>query len=365
GTVGPAPSHAPLPLHRLASRLRPRRPPPPLRCFCRCAPSLLHLLSCCTSSHAAPPLMLHLLSCCTSSHAASPLMLHLLSCCIFSHAAPPLMLHLLSCCISSHAAPPLMLHLLSCCTSSHAAPPSSSQAVKLIVSPLVSHSLAAPLAAHDTRVCNLSFHALTTHTVSPALSLLHAPRITSTPPGLPMALHLTLSPSVSPALFLLAGYEDGRVALWDVRRPDRPLTAVRLHSQPVQSMAVWSSAEHGMSGGADRDTVIFRLSLSQGSMEAVQRVRSQQPGTAAIALHPAGGVAATGGWDGSVRVYDCALHHTPRPAAQLTHHSAACTHASMQPFIHACMQVTAVVFTPEGQLCSASRDTTIALCRSR
>ncbi|CAI5506422.1 unnamed protein product, partial [Closterium sp. Naga37s-1] len=141
--------------------------------------------------------------------------------------------------------------------------------------------------------------------------------------GLPMALHLTLSPSVSPALFLLAGYEDGRVALWDVRHPDRPLTAVRLHSQPVQSMAVWSSAEHGMSGGADRDTVIFRLSLSQGSMEAVQRVRSQQPGTAAIALHPAGGVAATGGWDGSVRVYDCALHHTPRPAAQLTHHSAA------------------------------------------
>ncbi|CAI5955714.1 unnamed protein product [Closterium sp. NIES-65] len=319
-----------------------------------------------------------------------------------------------------------------------------------------------------------------------------------------------LSPSVSPALFLLAGYEDGRMALWDVRRPDRPLTAARLHSHPggrhshraVQSMAVWSSAEHGMSGGADTDTVFFRLSLSQvtpalslsqvtpalslsqvtpaislsqvtpalslsqvtpalslsqvtpalslsqvrpalslsqvrpallasslhplqlrkprshrpaqhpslhtslqrvsataqlpdvashyprthrahlfpfppclsishfmrpsvppvrpvpscalpcppGSMEAVKRVRSQQPGTAAIALHPAGGVAATGGWDGSVRLYDCALLHRPRPAAHLTHHSAA---------------VTAVVFTPDGQLCSASRDATIALCRAR
>ncbi|CAI5478982.1 unnamed protein product, partial [Closterium sp. Yama58-4] len=141
--------------------------------------------------------------------------------------------------------------------------------------------------------------------------------------GLPMALHLMLSPSVSPALFLLAGYEDGRMALWDVRRPDRPLTAVRLHSHPVQSVAVWSSGEHGVSGGADTDTVFFRLSLSQGSMEVVKRVRAQQPGTAAIALHPAGGVAATGGWDGSVRLYDCAHHHSPRPAAHLTHHSAA------------------------------------------
>ncbi|CAI5963496.1 unnamed protein product, partial [Closterium sp. NIES-64] len=63
--------------------------------------------------------------------------------------------------------------------------------------------------------------------------------------------------------------------------------------------------------------------LPDGSMEAVKRVRSQQPGTAAIALHPAGGVAATGGWDGSVRLYDCALLHRPRPAAHLTHHSAA------------------------------------------
>ncbi|CAI5460576.1 unnamed protein product [Closterium sp. Yama58-4] len=168
--------------------------------------------------------------------------------------------------------------------------------------------------------------------------------------GLPMALHLILSPSVSPALFLLAGYEDGRMALWDVRSPARPLTAARLHSQPVQSVAVWGSAEHGVSGGADTDTVFFRLFLSQGSMEAVKRVRSQQPGTAAIALHPAGGVAATGGWDGSVRIYDCADRDRPRPATQLTHHSAA---------------VTAVVFTPDGQLCSASRDATIALCRSR
>lgn len=52
------------------------------------------------------------------------------------------------------------------------------------------------------------------------------------------------------SLHVLAGYEDGVVALWDVRAPGRPLAATRLHSEPVMRIALNSTSMHSQPAAA-------------------------------------------------------------------------------------------------------------------
>ncbi len=72
-------------------------------------------------------------------------------------------------------------------------------------------------------------------------------------------LHITLQAHMSnPPLLVVAGYEDGTVAVWDCSAPATYLAAVRLHPEPIMALAMLPSGGGGFSGSADNHIQAFR-----------------------------------------------------------------------------------------------------------
>lgn len=56
---------------------------------------------------------------------------------------------------------------------------------------------------------------------------------------------------------LFAGYEDGSIAVWDVRKADTPTNRVQLHNEAVASLDYCNLTRRGMSGSVDGSLVMW------------------------------------------------------------------------------------------------------------
>lgn len=121
----------------------------------------------------------------------------------------------------------------------------------------------------------------------------------------------------SPRPLLLAGYEDGSVALWDVSE-QKVCSRIACHTEPVMGLDVDSQKARGVSGSAEKALAVWSVDEQQ----ALQVRRTHQltnPGIADIKIRPDRKILATAGWDHRVRVF---LWQTMKPLAVLAFHSA-------------------------------------------
>ncbi|KAL3702242.1 hypothetical protein R1sor_020264 [Riccia sorocarpa] len=161
--------------------------------------------------------------------------------------------------------------------------------------------------------------------------------------GMCMALHAFYS-ELGAHIEVLSGYEDGTIALWDLRFPKLPRVRQRLHTEPVLSIKLDSTHEAGVSGSADNKLIIFTLDHNQSTFRLKKEITLVQPGIADVAIRNDKKIFATAGWDHHVRVFD---YHKRRPLALLKYHDAT---------------VTGVAFSEDRTLLvSSSDDCTIAL----
>ncbi|XP_055260986.1 guanine nucleotide-binding protein subunit beta-like protein 1 isoform X2 [Moschus berezovskii] len=134
--------------------------------------------------------------------------------------------------------------------------------------------------------------------------------------GMPMCLQLWQAES-SPRPLLLAGYEDGSLALWDVSAR-KVCSRVACHSEPVMGLALDPRRARGVSGSAEKALAVWSLE-GQQALQVCGTHELTNPGIADLKIRPDSKILATAGWDHRVRVFQW---RTMRPLAVLAFHSA-------------------------------------------
>ncbi|XP_007119143.1 guanine nucleotide-binding protein subunit beta-like protein 1 isoform X4 [Physeter macrocephalus] len=158
--------------------------------------------------------------------------------------------------------------------------------------------------------------------------------------GMPMCLQLWQA-DTSPRPLLLAGYEDGSVALWDVSSR-KVCSRVACHTEPVMGLDFDSQEARGVSGSAEKALAVWSLDEQQALQVRGTHVLTN-PGIADIKIRPDRRILATAGWDHRVRVFHW---RTMKPLAVLAFHSAT---------------VHCVAFAADGLLATGSGDQRISV----
>ncbi|XP_049620611.1 guanine nucleotide-binding protein subunit beta-like protein 1 isoform X2 [Suncus etruscus] len=159
-------------------------------------------------------------------------------------------------------------------------------------------------------------------------------------PGMPMCLQLWQAAS-SPRPLLLAGYEDGSVALWDIAQR-KTCSRLTCHPEPIMCLDFDSQKAKGVSGSAEKALAVWSVDEQQ----ALQVCGTQQitnPGIADVKIRPDRKILATAGWDHRIRIFRWS---TMKPLAVLTFHSA---------IVHC------VAFSDSGLLAAGSGDQRISI----
>uniref|UniRef100_A0A7N5K056 Thioredoxin reductase 2 n=1 Tax=Ailuropoda melanoleuca TaxID=9646 RepID=A0A7N5K056_AILME len=159
-------------------------------------------------------------------------------------------------------------------------------------------------------------------------------------PGMPMCLELWQADS-SPRPLLLAGYEDGSVALWDVSER-KVCSRVACHTEPVMGFDFDSQKARGVSGSAEKALAVWSLDEQQ-ALQVCGTHELTNPGIADVKIRPDRKILATAGWDHRVRVFHW---RTMKPLAVLSFHSAT---------------VHCVAFATDGLLAAGSGDQRISI----
>ncbi|XP_057161824.1 guanine nucleotide-binding protein subunit beta-like protein 1 isoform X2 [Ursus arctos] len=145
----------------------------------------------------------------------------------------------------------------------------------------------------------------------------------------------------SPRPLLLAGYEDGSVALWDVSER-KVCSRVACHTEPVMGFDFDSQKARGVSGSAEKALAVWSLDEQQ-ALQVCRTHELTNPGIADVKIRPDRKILATAGWDHRVRVFHW---RTMKPLAVLSFHSAT---------------VHCVAFATDGLLAAGSGDQRISI----
>ncbi|XP_014026398.1 guanine nucleotide-binding protein subunit beta-like protein 1 isoform X2 [Salmo salar] len=123
-------------------------------------------------------------------------------------------------------------------------------------------------------------------------------------------------PDSSPGPLLLAGYEDGSLALWDVSQRS-VLSRAAAHPEPVMCLDFDPAGQRGVSGSSEKSLASWMLD-GQHRLQLQEPVALVNPGISQLCIRGDRKIVASAGWDHRVRVFGW---KKLRPLAVLQHHT--------------------------------------------
>ena len=139
---------------------------------------------------------------------------------------------------------------------------------------------------------------------------------------------------------VVVGYEDGSVALWDLRNMkliDRNI----VHEESVMCMDVNSQTLKGFSGSANETLISW--DIKDDKIQTSNKVTVKNPGFNDVVSRADGKIVVTAGWDSRIRIFGCKKF---KPLAILSYHKES---------------VNCVSFAPNNILACGSKDQHISL----
>ncbi|KAI8882206.1 WD40 repeat-like protein [Backusella circina FSU 941] len=115
-------------------------------------------------------------------------------------------------------------------------------------------------------------------------------------------------------LFVLAGYESGSTALWEVtKNKSMLLWSQKEHNEPVLSLSMDSIRSVGISSAADNQ--LCKYSVETG--DVIRKITVKKSGLDTLKIRNDNMILGTGGYDGRIRIFS---YKTMKPLAVLSYH---------------------------------------------
>ncbi|KAI7886878.1 WD40-repeat-containing domain protein [Mucor mucedo] len=114
-------------------------------------------------------------------------------------------------------------------------------------------------------------------------------------------------------LFVLAGYESGKVALWEIKDIGEIIWTQQAHTEPVLDLSIDHMKSFLMSSSADNN--ICKYSLATGDI--IKKITIKKSGIVALKIRPDNKIFASGGYDGRIRIFSV---KSMKPLAILAYH---------------------------------------------
>lgn len=189
------------------------------------------------------------------------------------------------------------------------------------------------VAAPSDTQSQVDIHDITSHKLVSSLS----PNPGDKPFGMCMKIKVSQTTEVSD---ILIGYEDGSVALWDLRTK-KMVDRVKVHEESVMSMDFNSQIIRGFSGSVDETLVSW--DIKDEKIKTGNKVTVKNPGFNNIVTRKDGKIVVAAGWDSQIRIFGC---KKLKPLAILSYHKES---------------VNCVAFSPNNTLACGSKDQHISL----